>query len=105
MTSSAGGAVVPKFDEEIHAPLRLRICAMLAVARSVDFATIKEQLQVADSVVSKHLSRLEDDGYVAMVKVSTGSHPKTWVSLTKTGRAAFEGHIAALKQIADSAGL
>lgn len=92
------------FDEEIHAPLRLRICAILAAAKTVEFSAIRDRLGVADSVASKHLSRLEDAGYVHMEKLSTGGRPRTWVSLTPVGRTAFEGHIAALRQIAAGAG-
>ena len=31
----------------IHAPLRLQICAMLAAAATVDFATVREMLDVS----------------------------------------------------------
>jgi len=97
--------VTPKFDEEIHAPVRLRICGILAAAKAVDFATIRDTLGLADSVVSKHVSRLESVGYVTVQKISDGGRPHTWISLTPQGRTAFESHIAALKQIAEQAGL
>ena len=97
--------VTPKFDEEIHAPVRLRICGILAAAKAVDFATIRDTLGLADSVVSKHVSRLESVGYVTVQKISDGGRPHTWISLTSQGRTAFESHIAALKQIAEQAGL
>ena len=93
--------VTPRFDEEIHAPVRLRICGMLAAAKAVDFATLRDTLGLADSVVSKHLARLEGAGYVALSKVSR----RTWISLTPRGRLAFEGHTAALRQIVGDAGL
>ena len=96
-TSRHDAAVVPRFDAEIHAPVRLRICGMLAVAKSIDFATMRDALGVADSVLSKHLSRLEAAGYVTISKSSR----RTWVRCTETGRAAFEGHAAALRQIVD----
>jgi len=97
-----GDGVDPKFDDEIHAPVRLRICGMLAPARSVDFATIRDTLGLADSVISKHVARLEAVGYVATAKKSAGQgRPHTWISLTPAGRAAFAGHVAALRRIAD----
>jgi len=97
--------VTPKFDEEIHAPVRLRICGILAAAKAVDFATIRDTLGLADSVVSKHVSRLESAGYVHVEKVSDTGRPHTWISLTPKGRTAFAGHIAALQQIATQAGM
>ena len=95
--------VTPKFDDEIHAPVRLRICGMLAAAKAVDFATIRDTLGLADSVVSKHVARLEDAGYVRVEKIADSGRPRTWISLTEQGRAAFAGHIAALRQIVDGA--
>ena len=97
--------VVPKFDEEIHAPVRLRICGILAAAKAVDFATVRDTLGLADSVVSKHVSRLEAAGYVSVEKISDGGRPHTWISLTDKGRTAFAGHIAALQEIAENAGV
>ena len=97
--------VTPVFDEEIHAPIRLRICGILAAAKAVDFATIRDTLGLADSVVSKHVSRLEAAGYVKVEKISDGGRPRTWISLTPKGRTAFANHIAALQQIAEQAGM
>jgi len=97
--------VTPKFDEEIHAPVRLRICGILAAVKAVDFATIRDTLGLADSVVSKHVSRLEATGYVLVEKISDGGRPHTWISLTPQGRTAFTAHIAALQQIASNAGV
>jgi len=97
-----GDEADPKFDDEIHAPVRLRICGMLAPARAIDFATIRDTLGLADSVVSKHVARLEAVGYVTTAKKSTdGGRSHTWISLTRAGRVAFAGHVAALRRIAD----
>lgn len=46
------------FDELIHAPLRLQICAMLSPVRSLQFSDIRDSLQISDSVLSKQLSSL-----------------------------------------------
>ena len=78
---------------------------MLAAVQTLDFASIRDQLGVADSVVSKHLARLQALGYVTIVKVGGSGYIRTQVSLTKAGRRAFAGHIAALRLIAGAAGL
>jgi DNA-binding transcriptional MocR family regulator len=54
----------PAFDELIHAPKRLRICAVLAAATAAEFATLRDALDVSDSVLSKHLTALESAGYI-----------------------------------------
>jgi len=89
----------PVFNEEIHAPVRLKICGLLASSPSLDFATIRDTLSLADSVVSKHVSRLESAGYVTTEKVLTASRTRTFISLTEQGRAAFASHVAALQDI------
>ena len=90
-----------RFDDEIHAQLRLRLCAALAPVRWADFATLRDTLGVANSVLSKHLSRLENIGYVEVAKGRDGDGRRTTVRLTPTGRTALAGHLAALRQIAD----
>ena len=48
----------------IHAPNRLQICALLETTKELEFQVIKEQLDVSDSVLSKHLKVLEDADYI-----------------------------------------
>ena len=88
------------FDEVVHAPQRLRILAMLdAISGDVEFATLRDALEVADSVVSKHLKVLVDAGYVSIRKAATIGRQRTWVRLTARGRDAYAAHVAALREI------
>lgn len=92
-----------KFDETIHAPLRLRACAMLAAADAVEFAAVRDMLGVADSVASKHLKVLVEAGYVELDKPpGQKGRARTWVSLTPAGRAAFAGHLTALRAMVEA---
>jgi DNA-binding MarR family transcriptional regulator len=88
-----------RFDEIVHAPNRLQICAILSAVSSADFATVRESLAVADSVLSKHVRVLHEAGYVDVHKSACGSRVKTSLSLTGAGRAAYDGHVAALRAI------
>ena len=88
-----------RFDEIVHAPNRLQICAILSAVSSADFATVRESLGVADSVLSKHVRVLHEAGYVDVHKSVGGSRVRTSLSLTGPGRAAYDGHIAALRAI------
>ena len=47
---------------------------------------------MADSVTSKHLSRLDEAGYVTTWKTTVAGRPRTWVALTPRGRDAFAAH-------------
>lgn len=91
----------PIFDETIHAPLRLRICVALSAVESMEFGVLRDELEVADSVLSKHLKVLVDKDYVKLRKpTGRGGRAKTWAVLTKAGRGALISHLAALREMA-----
>lgn len=94
----------PAFDEVVHAPHRLRICALLAPMESVEFSALREDLGVADSVLSKHLKVLVDAGYAVLDKpTGRGRRVRTWARLTPAGRRALDGHLAALQAMTEGA--
>lgn len=86
-----------ELDTVIHASNRLQMCCMLAAVDTIDFATVREALDVSESVLSKHVKTLEEAGYVKVSKAASEGRQRTWLSLTKPGRAALKGHLAALK--------
>ena len=67
--------------------------------KELEFQIIKEQLDVSDSVLSKHLKVLEDANYVQLIKKTEFTRQRTWVSLTTLGRTAFKNHLKELKSI------
>ncbi len=89
------------FDEIVHAPHRLRVCAFLDATSSAEFATLRDLLGVADSVLSKHLKVLHEAGYVTITKPTGRGRVRTWVALSPAGRRAYAGHVAALKALVD----
>jgi DNA-binding MarR family transcriptional regulator len=93
-------ALAPRFDAVIHPPPRLQICGLLAAVDLMDFATVRDRVQVSDSVLSKHVKQLEEAGYVTVHKATVASRQRTSLSLTKAGRAAFDAHVAELRRIA-----
>ena len=86
-----------ELDPVIHAPNRLQMCCMLAAVDTIDFATVREALDVSESVLSKHVKTLEEAGYVKVKKAPSEGRQRTWLSLSKPGREALRGHLAALK--------
>lgn len=89
----------PVFDPLIHAPQRLQICAVLDTLGEVEFAILRERLQVSESVLSKHIKTLEDAGYVSVTKNTRDSRVRAKASFTVAGRAAYRGHVQALRDI------
>jgi len=92
------------FDEVIHAPLRLRICGLLRSVVGLDFAILRDMLDVSDATLSKHLKALSTSGYVDTTKMASTKRDDarrvTWLFLTSLGKDAFDEHIQALRTIA-----
>ena len=84
----------------IHAPNRLRICALLTPLQEAEFQVLRDELGVSDSVLSKHLKQLENAGYVSFRKSKVNGRQRMWTGLTKAGREAFSRHVMALNQLA-----
>ena len=90
------------FDEVIHQPTRLRIMAVLAAldpGQRVDFTYVRDLLKVTDGNLGAHIIKLEEARYIKVEKTFVGRKPRTYLSPTHRGRAAFEEHVAALERI------
>ncbi|WP_204797549.1 winged helix-turn-helix domain-containing protein [Paenibacillus rhizosphaerae] len=77
------------------------IMAALAPAERVDFKFLRDAIGVSDSLLSKHLSVLEEAGYVKVIKGYVGKRPRTWLAITETGQSAFKNYVEVLHQIID----
>jgi len=86
-------------DRLIHEPARLMIMTQLYVVESADFLFLQNQLQMTPGNLSSHLSKLEEAGYVEIVKEFIERKPHTALKLTKTGRDAFKEYQQNLKRI------
>jgi DNA-binding MarR family transcriptional regulator len=90
-----------ELDEHVVAPARLKLMSMLSAVSEAEFATIRDALEVSDSVLSKHLGALEDVGYLRRRKGALRGRRTTWISLTAKGRKALSAHVAALRTLID----
>lgn len=87
------------FDEVVHAPHRLRICAMLSAAHRVEFAALQAKLDISKSALSEHLAQLADAGYVTQEKEVRDSRSRLWLAPTTEGARVYRGQVRALQQI------
>jgi DNA-binding transcriptional ArsR family regulator len=95
----AAAVSAAKFDDLIHAPTRLAIMSLLAATSWAEFSLLRDEVGISDSVLSKQLSQLEEAGYVKVKKGYVGKRPRTWLQLSRAGRTAFDGHVAALQEM------
>jgi DNA-binding MarR family transcriptional regulator len=85
-----------KLDEVIHGRVRLGVMAFLASAGEATFVTLKDRLGATDGNLSIQLGKLEEAGYVVIIKGFEGKKPRTTIRFTDAGRSAW---IAYLDQI------
>jgi DNA-binding MarR family transcriptional regulator len=90
----------PVFDEVIHEPHRLRICAYLVPAAGRDFGEVRDAMGLSDSALSKHLKALTGRGYARLERSARDGRQVTRVALTPSGREALCGHVAELQRMA-----
>jgi DNA-binding MarR family transcriptional regulator len=90
-------------DPLIHRPITLSVTAALSSVDEADFATVRDIVQVSDSVLSKQITSLEEAGYLKVRKGFVGRRSRTYLSLTAQGRAALAAHLKALWQITGDA--
>lgn len=95
-TEASGG-----INPTIHAPNRLRICALLETAGEAEFGVVQQQLGVSASVLSKQVSVLMGAGYIEQRKAVRDTRQRVWLRLTAHGREAYREHLAALRAIVD----
>jgi len=98
---SNSDANIQNIDRLIHEPSRLMIMAQLYVVQSADFLFILKQTQMTPGNLSSHLSKLEDAGYVEIIKEYIERKPHTALALTKKGRTAFKEYRKKVKQFVE----
>ncbi len=93
------GHPVSYLDDVVHQRVRLGILTIAHEARRVEFGYLRTNLEVTAGNLSQHLSVLEAAGLISIEKGYAGKRARTWVSLTKQGRAALAEEIRQLKQL------
>ncbi|SFQ33338.1 Winged helix DNA-binding domain-containing protein [Amycolatopsis arida] len=86
-------------DETTHQRVRLAILAVLAEATECTFAALRDQLELTDGNLSRHLRVLEEAGLVELRKTFAERRPRTYLRLTRAGRAALRAQLDAMEQL------
>jgi DNA-binding transcriptional ArsR family regulator len=88
-------------DRVIHAPARLMVLTYLYVVESADYLFLMRLTGLTWGNLSSHLSKLEEAGYVEIIKQFKGKKPHTMIRLTDDGRAAFHEYKRDMQQVLD----
>lgn len=92
---------IANIDLIVHAPARLAVLTYLAVVESADYVFLMRQTGLTWGNLSTHLKKLEEAGYVEIIKEFRGKKPHSTVSLTERGRSAFREYRKSLRQALD----
>lgn len=93
------GRQLPAIDRLIHEPARYNIMALLYVISRADFLFLQNQTNLTAGNLSAHVSKLDMGGYLKVEKEFLGKKPKTFLSLTESGREAFEDYRRSMKEV------
>lgn len=88
-----------ELDPILTMPKKLAAIGMLASSAKVEFAFIRDHLELSDSDLSKQMKTLVDAEYVKVKKTGRGRDRQTWYSITKAGDRALRSHIDALRAL------
>jgi len=83
-----------------HEPNRLAIMsALCSSANGLTFRELKEDCDLTDGNLSRHLKALEEAEVVVVNKKFVGVKPQTTISLTDKGRDSFIEYLQALEEV------
>ena len=90
-----------EIDQVIHASARLMVLTYLYVVESADYVFLTRMTGLSWGNLSTHMSKLEEAGYIEMLKGFKGKKPHTKIQLTEQGRAAFREYKKNMQQVLD----
>ncbi len=92
MSPSVSGpeSALAEIDRLIHEPARLVIMANLYVVDEADFVYLAQRTGLTHGNISTHMTRLQDNGYVAVEKMFAANRPRTVYRITDEGRLALQ---------------
>ncbi len=83
-----------------HEPSRLAILsALIGVEDGLTFSQLKQECDLTDGNLSRHLKTLEDAGVIEIQKRFVRNKPQTRVILTEMGRENFLEYLKALEEV------
>jgi len=87
-----------------HEPKRMAIMSALCVADAgLTFNELKQQCDISDGNLNRHLKVLTEAGAINIKKKFVGVKPQTTVYLSEKGMAQFNEYLIALSQVLNQA--
>jgi DNA-binding MarR family transcriptional regulator len=91
-------------DRVIHEKARLGILTgLIARPDGLLFNDLKNLCALTDGNLSRHLTILQESGFVELWKGAKGKRPQTLVRITESGKARFREYLNVLESVIDDA--
>ncbi len=88
-----------RLNDVVHQRHRLGILTITSRAPQADFGYLQQALGLTSGNLSTHLAVLEDAGLIRVERGYQGRRARTWVSITRSGRAALAAEMGALASL------
>ncbi|MFO7627759.1 MAG: transcriptional regulator [Candidatus Fermentibacteraceae bacterium] len=79
--------------------IRLGICVLLSRHTALSFSRLKELLEETDGSLGAQLRKLEEEGFISVLKEFRQRKPVSWYSITENGRDELERHFEAMNRL------
>lgn len=87
------------YDSLMNSPIRLAAMSLLAGIDEADFTFIRDKTGTTDGNLSRHLSKLEEEGLIEVTKRFEGKKPVTIQRITPKGREALQDYVTNLESL------
>jgi DNA-binding HxlR family transcriptional regulator len=92
-------------DRAIHERARLGILtSLIAHPKGIVFGNLKQMCGLTDGNLSRHLTVLEEEGIVEIVKSFPNNRPQTLCRITGRGRTRYLDYLQVLEKVVRDAG-
>lgn len=91
-----------RVDRVLHDPVRMAMVAALSSTASITFTEMKRLLGLTDGNLSVHARRLEEVGYITVVKHTRHRATRTEYVLAPAGRRAVQRYLETLQAFIDT---
>ena len=86
-----------ELDPLLHSQLRLAVMSLLLGVEEADFVFLKEKTGATSGNLSVQIDKLNEAGYISVVKTFKGKMPCTICKITQKGVLAFDKYVKALQ--------
>jgi DNA-binding MarR family transcriptional regulator len=87
-----------ELDPVLNTPVRLAIVSALIKMKQADFNYLMDMTNTTQGNLSHQIKKLNEAGYIEVMKTFKGNYPQTICVVTPKGRKAFEKYVSDIKK-------